>query len=341
MTWRFDRWFTRTSPRDFLGSSSCWLARGIRGVFTFALVMVVGACPRAALRAQDLAPRAYIITPIHSNAVVLTYSYFNGGILFNDVLPITNATATLHVPIFSYYHSLSFFGRSANVTASLPYGVGHFHGQFIDNETKLYRSGLLDSVFRFSMNLKGGPAMSAAEMQKWQQTTIVGLSLTVVAPTGQYDPTKLVNNGSNRWAFKPELGYSRRHGRWVFDGYGGVWLFTPNAEFFSHNAIVPGLQAQSQKPICSFEGHLSYDLKRRLWFSFDSNFWFGGRTSLNSIENLKTFEANSRLGATASIPLNKRHSLKFSYSDGIYIRYGGNYQNLSVAWQYSWLGKPN
>lgn len=210
----------------------------------------------------------------------------------------------------------------------------------MDNETKVYRSGLLDSVFRFSVNLKGGPLMSVREYQTWKQKTILGVSLKVIAPTGQYDGTKLINNGSNRWAFKPEFGYSERWGHWVLDGYAAAWFFTTNPEFFSHNAFFPGNQTQSQKPMASFEGHLSYDVKERLWFSLDSNFWYGGRTRLNGVENSSTLQTSSRVGATASIPLNKHQSLKFSYSDGAYVRFGGNFQNVSVAWQYSWLGHP-
>jgi hypothetical protein len=313
----------------------------MRAILKFVLAALTGACSLQTLHAQDLVPRAYYITPVHSNAVILTYSFFDGDVLFNNALPITNATATIHVSIFTYYHSLSFFGRSANITASLPYGVGNFNGTFIDNETKFYRSGLLDSVFRFSVNLKGGPAMSVDEFRKWKQKTIIGVSLKVVAPTGQYDSTKLINNGSNRWAFKPELGYSRPWGHWVLDAYGGAWFFTTNPVFFSHNAFVPGTQSQSQAPVGSFEGHLSYDFKPRLWISLDSNFWIGGRTSLNGTENSNTLQASSRIGVTASIPLSKHQSLKVGYSTGTYIRFGGNYQNVSVAWQYSWLGRPN
>lgn len=33
--------------------------------------------------------------------------------------------------------------------------------------------------------------------------------------------------------------------------------------------------------------------------------------------------------------------MKFSYSGGAYTEFGGDYQNVSVAWQYSWLGRPN
>ena len=313
----------------------------MRMIFKFVLAAVLAACASQALLAQDLAPRAYVIGPIHANAVILTYSFVHGDILFNEALPITDATATLHISIFTYYHSLNFFGRSANITASLPYGVGHFQGKFIDNETKLYRSGLLDSIFRFSVNLKGGPAMSVKEFQSWQQKTILGVSLKVVAPTGQYDPTKLINNGANRWAFKPELGYSRRLGHWVLDASGAVWFFTTNPEFWSHNQFFPGTRSQSQDPIGAFEGHLSYDVKPRLWVSLDANTWFGGRTTVNETENPLTHQLSSLIGASASVPLSKHQSLKIGYNSSDYARYGGYFQNVSVGWQYSWLGRPN
>lgn len=313
----------------------------MRDILKLGLSAAIAACSLQALHAQDLAPRAYIITPVHWNAVTLTYSFSDGGILFNNILPVTDAHSTLNVPIFTYFHSLNFFSRSANFTASLPYGVGQFQGIFQDSENKIYRSGLLDSSFRFSVNLIGGPAMNLKEYLSWKQKTILGVSLRVVAPTGQYDPTKLVNNSANRWAFKPELGYSRRWNHWVLDAYGGAWFYTTNPEFWSHNSFVPGTQTQSQEPIASLEGHLSYDVKPRYWISLDSNFWYGGRTSLNGVQNPGTLQENSRIGVTVSIPMGKHQSVKASYSYGDYVTFGGNFQNVSVAWQYSWLGRPN
>jgi hypothetical protein len=312
----------------------------MRRFVKFVLSAVIALCSLQSLRAQDLSPRAYVVTPIHSNALILTWSFYDGSILFDGTAPITSATGTYHVAIFTYYHSFSFFGRSANITGSLPYAVGNFQGTVLGAEKQLYRSGLVDSAFRLSVNLKGGPAMPVQEFVKWQQKILLGVSLKVVAPTGQYDPTKLINWGANRWGFKPEFGYSERWGHWVLDGYMAIWFFTKNPEFFSHNPFFHGTQAQSQKPIGAFEGHLSYDVRSRLWFSLDGNYWFGGRTSLNGAENPLTLERNSRVGGTASIPVSKHQSLKFSYNNGAYIRYGGNYQSVSVAWQYSWLGRP-
>jgi len=298
-------------------------------------------CPPQILRAQDLAPRAYLITPLHSNAVILTWSFYDGSINFNGVIPTSDAKGTYHVSIFSYYHSFGLFGRSANIVAALPYAIGNFQGTASGVEQHLYRSGLADSVYRFSINLKGGPAMPPQEFVKWQQKVLLGAGLKVIAPTGQYDPTKLINWGTNRWSFKPELGYSQRFGKWVIDGYTGVWFFTTNHDYWSRNAYYPGTRSESQKPMGAFETHLSYDFKPRLWVSLDGNYWVGGATSVAGVENSLTKQKNSRLGCTAAVPITKHQSLKFGYSNGTYIQFGGNYQNVSVAWQYSWLGKPN
>jgi len=289
--------------------------------------------------AQDLSPRAYVITPVHSNAIILAYNFYDGG-LDTGPLPIS-ATGKYSVPIFSYYHAFSFFGRSANVVASLPYAFGNFQGTAPGAGVSIYRSGLLDSVFRVSVNLKGGPAMPLQKFMKWKQKLLLGASLKVVAPTGQYDPTKLVNWGTNRWSFKPEFGYSQRwRGKWILDGYFGVWFFTTNPEFFSRNAFFSGTRNQTQSPIGAFEGHLSHDFKPRMWASLDGNFWFGGTTSVNGVQNPFTYLTSSRIGGTVSVPITKHQSLKFAYSTGTYVKYGGNYKNVSAAWQYSWLGRP-
>jgi hypothetical protein len=305
------------------------------------LVLTFMAATLTRLGAQDLAPRAYVVTPKNSNALTLTWSYYNGGLDFNGTIPVKNARGIYNVQVATLYHSFSFFGRSANVTGSLPYAVGNFTGELFNQQRSVYRSGLLDFNARFSVNLYGGRAMGVKDFVKWKQKKILGASLRVVAPTGQYDPTKLINWGINRWAFKPELGYSQRWGNIILDGYTGVWFYTTNPQYFS----IPVPRPQTESPIGSLEGHLSYDFPRwgfmksaRGWASLDGNFWWGGITAVNSIRNLDTKQTSSRIGGTVSIPYSKHQSLKISYSNGAYIRFGGNYQSVSAAWQYSWLG---
>jgi hypothetical protein len=226
------------------------------------------------------------------------------------------------------------------VLAALPYGFGRFEGNVRElGVVSVHRSGLFDTQLRLSVNLVGGPAMTLPEMRKWQQKHLLGASLKVIPPTGQYDPTKLINLGSNRWTIKPELGFSQRVGHWIFDAYASVWFFTKNPEFFSRNAFVPGTHSQTQEPIGATELHVSYDVRPRYWVSLDGNFWYGGRTSLDGVENPNTLQRNSRVGITAAVPLTRHGSLKLSYARGAYIRFGGDYQIVSAAWQYIWIDK--
>jgi len=313
---------------------------GRRAAFALATLLVAGAA--SSLHAQDLAPRAYVVTPLGSNAVTLSYTYNTGELLFEGTVPIEDATGKLSVPMATYYRSFGLFGRSANVLAAVPYGVGTFEGRVFEEDRSIYRSGLFDSVVRVSVNLVGGKAMALPQMRQWRQETLLGVSLKVVAPTGQYDPAKLVNLGSNRWTFKPELGLSRAFGgHWVVDAYASAWFFTENPEFFSNNPeFGTGTQAQTQDPIGAGEVHLSYDVRPRLWVSLDGNFWYGGKTSLNGVENPRTLQKNSRVGITASVPITRHQSLKVSYAQGAYIRFGGDYKIFSAAWQYSWIDRP-
>jgi hypothetical protein len=126
----------------------------------------------------------------------------------------------------------------------------------------------------------------------------------------------MINWGANRWGFKPEFGYSQRWAKWVLDGYMRVWRFNSNNDFWSHNSFYPGTRSQSQAPIGSFEGYLSYDVKPRLWASLDRSYRFGGKTRMNGVQTPLIQESNSRLGGMVSVPISKRQSLKFSYNNG-------------------------
>ena len=115
-----------------------------------------------------------------------------------------------------------------------------------------------------------------------------------MVPTGQYDPTRIINFGSNRWGLKPEIGYSSVHGRWIFDFAAGVWFFTTNDDFLG--------STRTQDPIGSFEAHVSYNFPRGVWVAIDANYFTGGRTEIDGVEK-DDLQRNSRVGFTLSLPL--------------------------------------
>jgi hypothetical protein len=291
-------------------------------------------------RAQGLSPRAYVIAPRHSNALTLTYTINSGDVVFSPDIPIQNASGRINYLLLTYFHTVDFFGRSSNIAITLPYALGHFNGQVNGVEQKLYRSGLAPMIVRFSVNMYGGPSMDPREYSQWRQRLLIGTSLTVSTQTGQYDPANLINIGTNRWAFKPEVGLSRRWGNWVLDAYGAAWLFTPNDNFFSRAPGTHPPNRQTQEPMGSTELHLSYNFKPRLWASLDGNYWYGGQTSLNGKVRPTTLQANSRAGFTVAIPTTDYQAIKFSWSRGTFITFGGNFNEFSLGYQYSWIRHP-
>ena len=179
--------------------------------------------------------------------------------------------------------------------------------------------------------MHGAPAVSLAEFAKAPRRTILGASLSVTAPTGQFFSDQLINLGTNRWAFKPEVAVSQPLGsRWLLDGYAALWLFTANDAFY------PGTFLRTQAPIGAFQGHLSYNFQRQLWAAFDATYYVGGETTVQGVDKHDR-QSNCRLGATVALPVGRRHSVKLAVSRGAIVRYGANFSTFSIGWQTAWI----
>ncbi len=279
--------------------------------------------------AQELEPRAYSPSPVGTNFLVIAYARTTGGVLFDPSLPFSDVQARLNAGVLGYGRTFSAFGRSASAAVAVPYVWGDVEGNVGEERREVSRSGPGDARFRLSMNLVGGPALTPAEFVKRTPRTTMGASLVIVPPVGEYHPDKLINIGSNRWSFKPELGMVYPLDRWYLEGYAGVWLFTDNDDFF-------GGQRREQDPIASFQGHVSYAFRPRLWLALDATYYTGGRTTVDGTRNAD-LQANSRVGLTLSVPIGARQSMKVTWSDGASTRLGTDFTTIGIAWQYVWF----
>ncbi len=279
-------------------------------------------------RAQELEPNAYSPSPVGFNILVVADAYNSGDLAFDPAGPISEANAQIHVGALGYVRTLGVAGRSSNLGLFLPYARGDLTGLYLGQPQAVHRSGWGDPRLRFAINLKGAPAMTPKEFAANRPTTVLGASLVVSAPLGQYDPSKLINIGANRWAFKPEIGYSRAFGRWTLEGAVGVWLFTDNTDFSNGGT-------RSQDPLGSAQVHAIYTIKPRMWVSFDANYYTGGEVSINGGAK-SGLQKNSRMGVSFALPVTAQHSLKFSFSRGAVTNIGADFDSIGVAWQYVW-----
>ena len=284
-----------------------------------------------AASAQELEPRAYSPSPTGANFLVLGFGDISGSVLLDPSLPITNVHAQIYTPTVGLGRTFGILGQQALVTAAMPYAWGNIEGQVEEQQHSITRSGLADLRVKFSFNLHGSPALTPQEFAKRRkQGLIVGTSLLITAPASQYDKTKLINLGTNRWSFKPELGISYPYKKWDFDAYAGVTFFTENSSFY------PGESTRSQDPLSSLQAHVSYTFRSRLWMALDGTWYGGGATSLNDGPPTGR-QSNSRAGATLSLPIRKSQSLKITYSRGATVRVGQNFSSLGVSWQFLWF----
>ena len=181
-----------------------------------------------------------------------------------------------------------------------------------------------------SVNLYGAPALPLNEFARYQQDLIIGASLAITAPLGQYDSDRLINLGNNRWSFKPELGISKRLGALTLELSGAGTFFTDNDDFLGNRTV-------SQDPIYQVQGHIIYSFSNGIWAALDMTYFAGGSTSIDGASN-RDFQENTRYGGTLTLPLSRNHSLKLFASNGAFTRTGSQYDAVGIVWQYRFGG---
>ena len=281
--------------------------------------------------AQDLDPRAYARVPIDVTGVVAGFNYTYGSVVSDPTLPVQDLEAKVESPLLAVAHTFNLFGVTSQAFVALPFSWAQVSGKVVGQEKSITRSGLGDTRFRISALFVGAPAATLEEFAKYSSQTVLGASLTIVAPTGQYFNEKLINLGTNRWSFKPEIGLSYKvTEQWLVDLYAGVWLFTNNRSFY------PGTSVRSQNPLTAFQTHISYNLSAVMWSAIDFTYYVGGQSSVDDVYN-NDLANNARIGGTFNFPVSKQNSIKFAYSTGAIIRFGANFSTVSIAWQMAFL----
>ena len=280
--------------------------------------------------AQDIEPRAYSNAPVGVNFLIAGYAYTRDGVALEDSLPITDVRLRTSNGVVAYARTLDFGGMSGKMDFVAAYtelsGSASYAGQPLERVIH----GIGDPALRVSVNFYGAPSLALKDFAAYEQDVIVGASLRVSIPWGQYDPARVVNLGTNRWIFKPELGVSKAIGRWTLEAKGAVTLYTDNNDFY-------GGKKREQDPIYSMQAHVIYSLPSGSWASFDATYFAGGRSTVNGIVSNDLLQ-NWRVGATYAIPVDRNNSIKLYASSGVSARTGNNFDLLGIAWQYRWGG---
>jgi hypothetical protein len=280
--------------------------------------------------AQDLEPRAYSNTPVGMNFLLTGFTYSKGGLVADPAIPLENADIENNGMFLGYMHAFDLWGMSSNFSIVAPYAFVSGSATFAGQPRERDVSGFADPRFQLTVNFLGAPALSLKEFAGYKQDILMGASLKVTPPVGQYDSSKLVNIGTNRWSMEPGIGISKEFGPIRTELAGGVTFYSDNNDYL-------GGQTFGVDPIYSIQGHIIYNFKSGIWCALDGTYYWGGLTVVNGIEG-DTLQENTRVGGTLSLPVNRHNSVKLFVTSGVSTRTGSDFDTLGLSWQYRWGG---
>lgn len=277
--------------------------------------------------AQDLTPRLFWPAPKGTRVLVSGYSYSTGDVFLDLSIPVEDAESKINTGILAYAQTLDLWGRTSNLLVNLPYAWGNAKGVFLGNPVKRDFSAFGDLSVTLNVNLRGAPTMTMEDFLAYRANPrpIIGASLKVVMPTGQYNSDKVVNVGANRWATKLKLGtVIILKPKWVMELSASTWFFGDNDDF--------PMGKKEQDPVFALETNLIKRIRPGLWASLDVTYYRGGRQTIGG-DPLNDELRNLKLGGTLVVPFHRRHAIKFGYSNGVVTRFGNDFEQFLVSYQ--------
>ncbi|MFY9941706.1 MAG: transporter [Desulfobacterales bacterium] len=260
--------------------------------------------------AEELEPRRWSHLPIDTNFTGAGYAYTKADISFDPVLKLEDGQVNLHTWAAKYIRTFSLFDKTARVDLLQAYQDGRWKGLLDGVPTTVKRSGWTDTFVRFAINLYGAPPLHGPEYAKYRETTevetIFGAGLSVQLPTGDYMDDKLINLGSNRFTFRPQIGAVHTRGKWSLETTGIVALFTDNNEFFNGKKL-------EQDPLYALNGHLIYSFRPAVWASASAGYDYGGRSTVDSTKK-DDRKQNLAWALSFGFPLNRHLGVKIAYA---------------------------
>lgn len=278
--------------------------------------------------AQDLTPRTYWPAPKGTQVLIVGYAHQTGDVVTDPTIPITGVDSTIDSAVLAYQHTIDLFGRTGNFQLEVPYVDGTTTGMVGDEPGRRDLGGFGDIAATLTINLLGAPAMSPEEFQQFRQEPrpILGASLKIAAPTGDYESDRLINIGTNRWALRLQLGYIRPLApKWLLEIYAGAWFFEDNDEFLG--------MTREQNPIGALNVHFVRRFSPGFWASLDLNYYVGGQSSVDGSRG-DDLQRNSRAGLSLVYPLVPKHALKLGVSGGIVTKSGGDFRTITLNYIY-------
>jgi len=230
----------------------------------------------------------------------------------HNVNPGAYVSATM--AMVGYAKFLPLFDRAAMISVVFP--MGHISSEVIAAglTSKETAKGFGDPMLEFDINIIGPKAqMSLPDLMRYEPGFSLDLIMDIAFPVGEYDNTKSLNLGQNRWYGRLGAPIVWQIGPWIpgkrttLEFLPAVWLLGDNTDYL-------GKTLQTD-PLFQLDAHLSRDLTHNFWASLDGAWFNGGQSSVDTSEGTKL--NNIALGITLGYQINENINLTFGYKSTI------------------------
>ncbi len=259
--------------------------------------------------AQELEPRRWSHLPVGTNIAGAGYVYTEADISVDPVLRIENVDMKMHTWAAKYIRTFELLEKSARIDITQAYQDGRWSGAVDGVSTSVKRNGFSDSIMRFSVDLIGAPPLGGKEYATYRAQknveTIVGMGLEVQLPTGEYMNDKLINLGTNRFIFRPQIGLVHNRGRWSIELSGATWFYSDNDDFFNGSKL-------EQDPLYIMHGHIIHTFPSKLWAGASAGYDFGGQSTVDGVEN-DDRKGNLAWALSIGYPITRGMGVKAAY----------------------------
>jgi hypothetical protein len=266
--------------------------------------------------AAQVPARFYWKTLSGANAVPLIYNSMSGNTNPFDPAHVVSPGADIEasLAIAGYGRTFTLFGRGALVAVLVP--MGNISGEVTAAGLTVSQAarGFGDPTVEFDLNLIGPKAQTnLVDVLRYQPGFSLDLIVDLAVPLGEYDDSRSLNLGQNRWYGRVGAPIVWQLGTWApgqrttLEFLPAVWLFGENDDFVG--------QTLETDPLFQLDAHLTRDFTTHLWGSLDGSWYQGGKASVDGVEGEKL--DNLAFGLTLGYQINDNLGLTFGYKSTV------------------------
>jgi len=228
------------------------------------------------------------------------------------VTPGSNFDATL--AIAGYARTFSLFDRAAMVAILEPMGRISGDVTVAGKTANQSARGFGDPMVEFDINVLGPPAQKdIPDILRYEPGFSVDLLADVAVPIGEYDNSRSLNIGQNRWYGRVGAPVVWQLGAWV-PGRRTTLELLPAVWFFGNNNDYVG-QTLKTDPLFQLDAHLTRDFTERFWGAVDGSWYSGGKATINDVAGKRL--NNLGFGLTLGYTINENLNLTVGYKSTV------------------------